>query len=164
MLAKWKDGRVTICSANGFVCLQATEAEAIIKLKARGLMLKRAQAVLQREAPAAEWRATFLQAAAATAVALEESMSRAAEVADVENVRSDLGAAVADLKREIAEDRRRDERRQLEIYLAKRAEQMIAVSLSTGLAPGRDLDNAVWAQLLDNSPEGIRLQELREEE
>lgn len=162
MISKWTGGRVTVCSANGFVCLQLTEGEAIAKLKSRGLNLERAQAVLHRDVSAAEWRATFVQAAAATAVALEESIGRAAKATDVENVRTDLGNAVDKLKADTTADVLRLERRQLEVHLGFEAEKMTRVAMSTGLSDGPDLQAAIWSQLW-LSDAGLRLQELREE-
>ncbi|MBA4104467.1 MAG: hypothetical protein C0485_01825 [Pirellula sp.] len=164
MLAKWYGDKVTIIAADQFICLQVSEAEALAKLKARGVYGVRAQAVLRRKATHAEWISTHSSAVAAVAVATAEAVSRAAEAADLEDVRnrqSELSSALTELQRGMESDRLRLERRQLEIHLGYEAERHTQIALSTGLAPGRDLEAAIWAQLWE-TPAGLRLQELRE--
>lgn len=165
MIAKWyPGGLVTVANANGFVCLQVSEAEALKKLKARGLSLEKAQSVLNREVPAAEWRATFVQAAAATAVALEESLANVPESSDLDEIRKSqetLGDALATVEHDVAVDRRRQEMTNLESHLNATAQQMRETLIARHIRPRALEERIIWQHLWE-TPEGIRLQELRE--
>jgi hypothetical protein len=167
MIAKrYKDGRYTVVSANGILVLQLPENEAIAALRARGLSDDRARAVLSREVPAAEWRSTFIAATAATAAATAAAVDQLPDAVDVSDVRErqeQLGAAVAELRAEVATGRREQERHELEKSLNSRAEQMIEVAEVNGIKRSRFLEQKVWENLWQ-SPEGLRLAELRNED
>jgi hypothetical protein len=164
MIAKWVDGRVTICNANGFVCLQEPESVALERLKARGVSPRAAELVLSRTVSPAEWRATFISASAATTLAVQESLVRAAETSDVEELRSkfdELAATLNRMREQAAENARLSERQGLEEFMQSEAARIITLSMKA-LHPNNEnaVRRATWKTLWE-SPEGQRLQELR---
>lgn len=166
MLSRWNKAAVTVLDeeAGRFLVLQQSLESAMEQLQQHGLSVTAARAVLNAKCSESAWRAAFVHCAAATAVAMEESLKSVPESSELDDLRKSqatLGEALSVIQEDIAADRLDQERRDLEAALNAQAEQMIAVSVASGIPRTNYLENRVWHALWA-SPLGQRLQELRE--
>lgn len=169
---KYKDRYTVIDESSGsFVVLQQPRIETTNILLDRGTSQEEVERLLDNPAPASKWHAAHAHAAAATAKAVEEALTRVPESAEVQEIRDQqavLSAAVDELRSEVEDDRRANEqhaleaeRLALETWVQSEADRIIEASVKqlgerSRLVIIRKAWESVWG-----SPEGQRLQVLR---
>lgn len=163
MIAKWRNNRVTIINAAGFLCVDESENDATAKLVDAGFSPEQATAILYTPVLPATWRATWAAAAAlqlaANAAALK-TVATAKDVADIRKSQETLQSGLAYIESELTSDRREQEIRRLEAYLDAEAQKCRDALAANRQTLTHSAENFIWKQLWA-TPAGQRLQELR---
>ncbi len=160
MIARWYKDKVTVIddSTMAFVVLQASRSDAIARLISLGVADP--ETVLDTKVERHVWRATHATAAAASLLAIEESLGNVAEVADVQAVKAELTTAVAELRNEFAHDRLESERHELRRQLESERARIRGVLIQKGQYDSPAMAERLILQGLENTAAARRLREI----